>query len=86
MLDHQFINDLEPFRTVNPSAENLAKYFYDEMTARQLRTCRPGARITDAIDLGNGYEPARNTPALIGVSSAKAEPVNQNEIQQDGKE
>src|SRR5260221_9152263 len=21
--DHQFINDLEPFRTVNPSAENL---------------------------------------------------------------
>ena len=30
-LDHQFINDLEPFTTVNPSAENLAKYFYDEV-------------------------------------------------------
>jgi 6-pyruvoyltetrahydropterin/6-carboxytetrahydropterin synthase len=30
-LDHQFINDLEPFTTVNPSAENLAKYFYDEI-------------------------------------------------------
>lgn len=29
-LDHQMINDLEPFRTVNPSAENLAKYFYDQ--------------------------------------------------------
>jgi len=29
-LDHQFINDLQPFTTVNPSAENLAKYFYDE--------------------------------------------------------
>ena len=25
-IDHQFLNDLEPFRTVNPSAENLAKY------------------------------------------------------------
>jgi 6-pyruvoyltetrahydropterin/6-carboxytetrahydropterin synthase len=30
-LDHQFINDLEPFTTVNPSAENMAKYFYDEV-------------------------------------------------------
>ena len=34
-LDHQMINDLEPFTTVNPSAENLAKYFFDE-TSRQL--------------------------------------------------
>ena len=32
-LDHQFINDLEPFTTVNPSAENLAKYFYDEVSS-----------------------------------------------------
>jgi 6-pyruvoyltetrahydropterin/6-carboxytetrahydropterin synthase len=31
-LDHQFINDLEPFTTVNPSAENLARYFYDEVS------------------------------------------------------
>lgn len=31
-LDHQFINDLEPFTTVNPSAENLALYFYEEVT------------------------------------------------------
>ncbi len=30
-LDHQFINDLEPFTVINPSAENLAKYFYEEM-------------------------------------------------------
>jgi 6-pyruvoyltetrahydropterin/6-carboxytetrahydropterin synthase len=28
-LDHQFINDLDPFTTINPSAENMAKYFYD---------------------------------------------------------
>lgn len=31
-LDHQFINDLEPFDILNPSAENLAKYFYDEVS------------------------------------------------------
>jgi 6-pyruvoyltetrahydropterin/6-carboxytetrahydropterin synthase len=29
-LDHQMINDLQPFTTVNPSAENLARYFFDE--------------------------------------------------------
>jgi 6-pyruvoyltetrahydropterin/6-carboxytetrahydropterin synthase len=32
-LDHQFINDLEPFTTINPSAENIAKYFYDNVNA-----------------------------------------------------
>jgi 6-pyruvoyltetrahydropterin/6-carboxytetrahydropterin synthase len=34
-LDHQMINELEPFTTVNPSAENLARYFYQE-TSKQL--------------------------------------------------
>jgi len=29
-LDHQMMNDIEPFTTLNPSAENLAKFFYDE--------------------------------------------------------
>jgi 6-pyruvoyltetrahydropterin/6-carboxytetrahydropterin synthase len=33
-LDHQMINDLEPFTTLNPSAENLAKYFYDETNSK----------------------------------------------------
>lgn len=28
-LDHQFLNDLEPFDELNPSAENLAKYLSD---------------------------------------------------------
>ena len=34
-LDHQMINDLPPFTELNPSAENLARYFYQE-TSRQL--------------------------------------------------
>ena len=40
-LDHQMINDLEPFTTVNPSAENLARYFFDQ-TNRHLRTLTQG--------------------------------------------
>jgi len=31
-LDHRFINDLAPFDVVNPSAENIAKYFYDRVS------------------------------------------------------
>lgn len=30
-LDHTNLNDLPPFDTLEPSAENQAKYFYDEM-------------------------------------------------------
>ena len=30
-LDHQFINDLEPFTEIIPSAENMAKYFYENV-------------------------------------------------------
>ena len=30
-LDHQYLNDVPPFIELNPSAENMAKYFYDEL-------------------------------------------------------
>ncbi len=44
-LDHQMINDIEPFTVINPSAENLAKYFYDESNTRlQERDQRPRPR------------------------------------------
>ena len=33
-LDHQMLNDIEPFKVLNPSAENIAKYFYDEAKGR----------------------------------------------------
>jgi 6-pyruvoyltetrahydropterin/6-carboxytetrahydropterin synthase len=46
LLDHQFLNDLQPFITVNPSAENLAKYFHDEIQ-RQLTALPVGAGITE---------------------------------------
>ena len=31
-LDHVFLNDIAPFDVKNPSAENIAEYFHDEMT------------------------------------------------------
>ena len=33
-LDHQMMNDIEPFITINPSAENLARYFFDQTNAQ----------------------------------------------------
>lgn len=30
-FDHKLINDIEPFDQVNPSSENLAKYFFHEI-------------------------------------------------------
>jgi len=33
-LDHQYLNDLEPFKTTNPTAENIAAYMYKEISAR----------------------------------------------------
>lgn len=43
-FDHQFLNDLPDFRTDNPSAENIAKRFYDLLRPRLAAA--PGARLT----------------------------------------
>ena len=43
-VDHKFLNDQKPFDTVNPSAENLAKFFYDE-TIKQMRQAVSAPRI-----------------------------------------
>jgi 6-pyruvoyltetrahydropterin/6-carboxytetrahydropterin synthase len=32
-LDHRFLNDVPPFDVKNPSAENIAEYFYEELTS-----------------------------------------------------
>ena len=46
-LDHQMINDLEPFTVLNPSAENLARYFYDQTQARLRATTNGRVRVKD---------------------------------------
>lgn len=30
-LDHKYLNDIEYFKTVNPTSENMAKYIFDEL-------------------------------------------------------
>ncbi|MEE8573889.1 MAG: 6-carboxytetrahydropterin synthase QueD [Thermodesulfobacteriota bacterium] len=31
-FDHRYLNEVPPFDTINPSAENIAKYVFDELS------------------------------------------------------
>jgi 6-pyruvoyltetrahydropterin/6-carboxytetrahydropterin synthase len=44
-LDHKFINDIPPFDTINPSAENMAQYFFEE-SERLLAERNPAHGVT----------------------------------------
>ena len=44
-FDHQFLNDIEPFRQQNPSAENMARYFYQEIGERLRESTGGRVRI-----------------------------------------
>jgi 6-pyruvoyltetrahydropterin/6-carboxytetrahydropterin synthase len=49
-FDHQFLNDIEPFRQQNPSAENMARYFYQEIGQR-LRAMSDGRILVKRVKL-----------------------------------
>ena len=42
-VDHQYLNEIPPFDELNPTAENIAKYFYQEVGAlinnQDVRVC-----------------------------------------------
>jgi len=42
-MDHQWLNDWPPFDKLNPSAENMAKFIYDEVDA--ALPPRPGVKL-----------------------------------------
>lgn len=31
-LDHKYLNELEPFKNISPSSENIARYIYQELS------------------------------------------------------
>ena len=32
-LDHRFLNELEPFKTINPSSENIARHIFNSLSS-----------------------------------------------------
>jgi len=45
-LDHQFLNDVPPFDVQNPSAENMAKYFHEQVSQGLA-----GARLSVPVEV-----------------------------------
>ena len=43
-VDHKFLNDQAPFDAINPSAENIAKFLYDE-TSKEMYQMSHAPRI-----------------------------------------
>jgi 6-pyruvoyltetrahydropterin/6-carboxytetrahydropterin synthase len=46
-FDHQMINDLPPFTELNPSAENLARYFFQETSQALLEKTAGRVHVKD---------------------------------------
>jgi 6-pyruvoyltetrahydropterin/6-carboxytetrahydropterin synthase len=46
-FDHQYLNDVEPFKKLNPSAENLAQHFYRETSGRLRQLTNGRVRVKD---------------------------------------
>jgi 6-pyruvoyltetrahydropterin/6-carboxytetrahydropterin synthase len=48
-IDHQMLKDLEPFTVLNPSAENMAKYFYEQTNEKLAAITQGRVRVKKAI-------------------------------------
>ena len=46
-IDHQMLNDIEPWIELNPSAENLARYFYEQTSQQLLEMTSGRVRVKD---------------------------------------
>ena len=46
-IDHQMLNDIEPFIELNPSAENIARYFYDQTSEHLAEMTSGRVRVKD---------------------------------------
>ncbi len=45
-LDHKFLNDLEPFVTLNPSSENISRYIFESLSQKFNMDDMKVSRIT----------------------------------------
>ena len=45
-LDHTFLNDHSPFNTINPTAENMARWLYEALSKRVNGPRAKGSRLS----------------------------------------
>jgi 6-pyruvoyltetrahydropterin/6-carboxytetrahydropterin synthase len=46
-IDHQMLNELAPFTELNPSAENIARFFFDETNEQLAQMTSGRVRVKD---------------------------------------
>lgn len=63
-MDHQYLNDLPPFRDMNPTAENIAKYLYETLAPHPLFSGR-NARLASV----RVWESAHSSVRYSGAAS-----------------
>lgn len=47
-LDHRYLNEIEPFDSINPSSENIAKYIYKEIE-KKLRKETKKCKLVEVV-------------------------------------
>ena len=62
VLDHRFLNDLPPFTEINPTAENIARYFYEQLNGR-IAASANGARLREVVVFESDTTTATYRPA-----------------------
>ncbi len=71
LLDHQFLNEIPPFDSTNPSAENIARYLFEQISGK-LQT--ENAAELDEVKVWEtdiqfaSYRPERRTAAIRSSS------------------
>jgi 6-pyruvoyltetrahydropterin/6-carboxytetrahydropterin synthase len=73
------MNESPAFATLNPTAENLARYLADEVSARLRATLPPGAavsavRVTEAPGCAATYRPLAGVESEPGAGGASEAP------------
>ena len=59
-LDHEFLNEVRPFRKLNPTTENIANFIADELASRLPRGVRVKSVTSWESDgCGATYVPTR---------------------------
>ena len=62
-LDHQFMNDLKPFDEINPSAENIARFIFDEIQKDLKNVSLSYVKVWETDTSFAIYRPLANTAA-----------------------
>jgi 6-pyruvoyl-tetrahydropterin synthase len=91
-MDHQWLNDFPPFDALNPSAENMAKYIYDEVKraggsaeAVKLWETKEGVRQAMRQALGDRHRQRGLFSVVGGVLGGELRPLLRQVVERENR-